>query len=1098
MSIYFEQKALRPSQFWLVDTSLKPICALNGVVEHEIDAKQNLNNSHTLSFSMDKYDEEGNITSGYDLIDSMSIVYAEEFGYFLCDVPSEEHASSDKKTVHCDSLDTQFMHRSIINFRVNTGQIDDRALLAENNVDKDPFSRVEFAREQIKFYNPDNPQLSLIDIVLKESGFSHWHIGHVDQSAKTYQRFEDGELVETQTELWDEIGRFDIPNQTIYTFFTQTLAKFFEVMVVFDNKNLTINFYRVESLGRDTGIVVGFRNLQESNTIEASSPKSLMTRFRVAGANNLGVTFVNFGSNFIENLSYFLNTKYMSEELIEKYQMWHEDMIDSRAVFTDLSRRYNTAIETRSELYNRLPIDAAGIDYDTWSLEDLQNELLDFQAQLLGIESFFVNEEDEVDWNALFNSLLRDDYLQIRDVVLVNIQRAIDNKDAQTDDDLQKPVDIENWEWFGLDELLVKRNVFENEMAVYVRNGYHVPWTHQSPHSREMHEFNYERYLFLAEQLLGECPDSLGYAIRVREQQIDAINEYMEAVQEDRNAIIAFIDKETWSGDGGVRFTQEDLNVLAMLYNDGDYVNENVFIHSRNSQNEVIDEQLKLLHAAEKELVAASQPQYTITAELDNFLAMTEYSDFQDNFKLGDYINLELSEDYYVKLRVIGMTYNPMKYENDLEVEFSNMVTTYAGRNDFARLLELNTGGSRNAIAGTQAGMGSQEDNMSVRELINRMMQTLQFRNAVGEIAGNVPGRGGSGGSISIDHLDTTTLNALMIKVVDLYAENGFFGYLQAQLIAADRIIAESGKFNSLETEFAHIQNLLNGTIASELGLIIKLTAQNVSIDEAVIRDIIAANMTVAMLQASDISTNSMNIVSDDGGFKIVGNTMQFFDKNNNLRIQIGRDANDDFTFTLYDETGKGILIDENGIHESAISDGLIRNDMIADKAITRDKLAFQTVEADEDGNVHASKVLINGQGVDIEFTNITQKISEITQVIDEGGLNGKDGVSPILTVIHSTAGVIFKNNVISTVLTARLFRDDQEIDPDGILYVYKWTKSDRDGNLDEIWNQNNDFSQKSVYITAADIGNPAVATFECRIGQLFSTQQGQLIKWYS
>ena len=61
------------------------------------------------------------------------------------------------------------------------------------------------------------------------------------------------------------------------------------------------------------------------------------------------------------------------------------------------------------------------------------------------------------------------------------------------------------------------------------------------------------------------------------------------------------------------------------------------------------------------------------------------------------------------------------------------------------------------------------------------------------------------------------------------------------------------------------------------------------------------------MLKAGEISTDKFNVTSDDGRLTIIGNTMQFKDKNGNIRIQIGRDANDDFTFVLYDSTGKGV-----------------------------------------------------------------------------------------------------------------------------------------------------------------------------------------------
>ncbi len=113
------------------------------------------------------------------------------------------------------------------------------------------------------------------------------------------------------------------------------------------------------------------------------------------------------------------------------------------------------------------------------------------------------------------------------------------------------------------------------------------------------------------------------------------------------------------------------------------------------------------------------------------------------------------------------------------------------------------------------------------------------------------------------------------------------------------------------------------------------------NIDQAVIRDLIAAQITVSMLKAGDISADKFHIASDDGGLEIVGITMQFKDKNGVIRIQIGRDTNNNFTFCLYDETGKGILIDSTGIKESAISDGLIVNDMISNGTIGKEKIQF-------------------------------------------------------------------------------------------------------------------------------------------------------------
>lgn len=70
-----------------------------------------------------------------------------------------------------------------------------------------------------------------------------------------------------------------------------------------------------------------------------------------------------------------------------------------------------------------------------------------------------------------------------------------------------------------------------------------------------------------------------------------------------------------------------------------------------------------------------------------------------------------------------------------------------------------------------------------------------------------------------------------------------------------------------------------------------------------------------------------------NGGTRIQGATQQWSDADGTVRMQAGRDAKGDFTFSLFDETGKGILIDATGIKPDAIADGLIVNKMVADNA---------------------------------------------------------------------------------------------------------------------------------------------------------------------
>ena len=998
-----------PKSIFLGTPDRNIVCAFNSIKEETANIRLNLNNAYELTFIMDKYiNEDGQMieANGYDIVSTFSRIYVEDIGWFICDTPKTENKGyNETKHIMAESIEMEFMQHDLVGLKFNHGTTDSMEMLATDNVIIDEVG-VEFAKEQVKFYNEDNPELSLLHIVLRESGLREWSIGHVDNSPKIYRNYVDGEIVETITNLHDEIGFFQIDSKSVYSFLTQDVAKFFECMVLFDIDKLTLNVYRVESLGEDTNITIGMRNLQNSNQIEVTSPKSVFTRFRVSGGNNLGITFVNFGSNIIENIDYFLNTKYMPIETIRKYKAWHKDMTERRLDFISASRLHNGQLEHISELVNRVPLDDTSRDWSTFTLEDLENRLLDFQAQQRGIESFFIDEHGDLDSVRLRNSSLWKDYTQIVNYIIPNIEIAIANRNANSQDEIQDFVEVKDWSLYGLSELRIRISKFEAERDIYVRNGFNVPWHEGNGNSRDMHNFNHNKYIDVTNMLDSSFRGSAAEALMQRQEEVDAAEALLESIATHRRELMESVQKETWtSEEHGWSFTEDELYLLHnALYNDTDYVNENMFLVSTDNTVSAVDEQLRLLDVAEKELVAVSQPQYRYDTTLDNFLAMHEYNDFIRYLKLGNFIYLAVRDDYIVKLRIISISFNPLVFDNEINLEFSNMIRNASGRNDFASLLDSSNNAGKNQISGGTGGTNRTEDNLSVRVLMNRLVQAMEFQNAVGNAVNREIG--GQVGSM----LRLKELEAEMIRVATIVGENSFFQYLQAQLIAADKIIANSGEFKELIARVANIGTLLSGEVVANLGHIIRLTAENVFIDEAVIRELIAAQIMVSDLRAGNISTNSMNIVSDDGGFKIVGNTMQFYDINGNLRIQIGRDANTNFTFTLYGREGKGILIDENGIHESAISDGLIRGDMISDNTISRDKLNFNIVEGDENGNADASRVIINGEGLEAAFTRIRKNTEELGELIK--------------TTV-SLEGVESRIDALETNITDRIWRDD-------------------------------------------------------------------------
>lgn len=88
--------------------------------------------------------------------------------------------------------------------------------------------------------------------------------------------------------------------------------------------------------------------------------------------------------------------------------------------------------------------------------------------------------------------------------------------------------------------------------------------------------------------------------------------------------------------------------------------------------------------------------------------------------------------------------------------------------------------------------------------------------------------------------------------------------------------------------------------------------------------------------------------------------------------------------------------------------------------------------------------------------------------------------VEPIELQVRASNGNIFKNGVVSTSLTATLWRGNKEIDKDGTEFSYVWKKVNSDETPDEHWNADHSYSQKSIRITEADVFRRA--TFSCEV----------------
>lgn len=232
-------------------------------------------------------------------------------------------------------------------------------------------------------------------------------------------------------------------------------------------------------------------------------------------------------------------------------------------------------------------------------------------------------------------------------------------------------------------------------------------------------------------------------------------------------------------------------------------------------------------------------------------------------------------------------------------------------------------------------------------------------------------------------------LNRVVTEVA--IVNEAFINYANINDANIKNLQAETAKIHNLEVETANINNILAGNIGSGSIQTIHLTGKNVVIDNAVIKSAMIDSLDLSKLKAGTISTNKFNIASTDGGLSIVGPTMQFKDKNNKVRIQMGQDTQGNFNFILRGADGTTTLIDHTGIKEKAIADDLIKSNMVAADAIGEKQINYSSLitglnKDDNTSLIKASKVAIDltGQSLEVAFSSLKSNLDNM----EIGGVN--------------------------------------------------------------------------------------------------------------
>lgn len=230
--------------------------------------------------------------------------------------------------------------------------------------------------------------------------------------------------------------------------------------------------------------------------------------------------------------------------------------------------------------------------------------------------------------------------------------------------------------------------------------------------------------------------------------RIDELTELQNKAQSDRNDIVSSVQLNN-------NFTDDEVKIITLLLRDSEYTNDNILVTKINSSDNKIDIMRELLEDGKNNAAIISRPQLTFAIDSDNVLGLPEFEALWTDFMPGNYMLVQLKDDTFVKLRMVGYNFNPcIPTSNAFTITFSNQIRARAGVSDLENLLGLasptsSSGGGGSSSGGSGDGYGESDDIDAT--ISNTMLAKLLSSESFGTRVTNVI-------------LDTLDLNMLTAK----------------------------------------------------------------------------------------------------------------------------------------------------------------------------------------------------------------------------------------------------------------------------------------------------------------------------------------------
>lgn len=206
------------------------------------------------------------------------------------------------------------------------------------------------------------------------------------------------------------------------------------------------------------------------------------------------------------------------------------------------------------------------------------------------------------------------------------------------------PSDVNSIDWalYGLDELNVKYNYYNERMAVYIGK--------TDPTSLSNYSSNY---------VLREAVNS---QLTIRKAEVAA----KELAIENQRLLCESLTLNLRDYLGESLFKE-----LSRFYHEDTFTDDTFIVTESMSEAEALEMKRELLKMAQDKLAKVCKPSYTLDIDAINFTAIPEFIKYSEQLELGNIMTLDFGDDILVESRLLKMHINWDKLD-DFSLTFSS------------------------------------------------------------------------------------------------------------------------------------------------------------------------------------------------------------------------------------------------------------------------------------------------------------------------------------------------------------------------------------------------------------------------------------------